>query len=60
MILPDHVPQPSGGGGGSFFGIPCLTSTFAIKWHKTQCRLVGLLFPVIEMVKDLMCIAMME
>lgn len=43
MILPDHVPQPSGGIVVPFFGIPCLTSTLASKMaQKTQCRLVGL------------------
>ena len=43
VILPDHVPQPSGGVVVPFFGIPCLTSTLASKMaQKTQCRLVGL------------------
>ena len=43
IILPDHVPQPSGGVVVPFFGIPCLTSTLASKMaQKTQCRLVGL------------------
>lgn len=43
IILPDHVPQPSGGVVVPFFGIPCLTSTLASKMaQKTQCRLIGL------------------
>ena len=42
VILPDHVPQLSGGVVVPFFGIPCLTSTLASKMtQKTQCRLVG-------------------
>lgn len=43
IILPDHVPQPSGGVVVPFFGIDCLTSTLASKMaQKTQCRLIGL------------------
>ncbi|TXJ08572.1 MAG: lipid A biosynthesis acyltransferase [Acinetobacter sp.] len=43
IILPDHVPQPSGGVVVPFFGIPCLTSTLASKMaQKTQCRLLGM------------------
>lgn len=43
IILPDHVPQPSGGVIVPFFGIPCLTSTLASKMaQKTKCHLIGL------------------
>ncbi len=43
IILPDHVPHPSGGVIVPFFDIPCLTSTLASKMaQKTQCRLIGL------------------
>lgn len=43
VILPDHVPDPSGGVIAPFFGIDCLTSTLASKMaQKTQCKLVGL------------------
>ncbi|MCF9046532.1 lysophospholipid acyltransferase family protein [Acinetobacter nectaris] len=43
VILPDHVPHPSGGVIVPFFGIHTLTSTLASKMaQKTQCRLVGL------------------
>lgn len=43
IILPDHVPQPSGGVIAPFFGIPCLTSTLTSKMaQKTQCKLVGI------------------
>ena len=43
IILPDHVPQPSGGIVVPFFGIPCLTSTLATKMaQKTKCHLIGL------------------
>lgn len=43
VILPDHVPQPSGGVIAPFFDIPCLTSTLASKMaQKTKCKLVGL------------------
>lgn len=43
IILPDHVPQPSGGVIVPFFGVPCLTSTLTSKMaQKTKCRLVGL------------------
>lgn len=43
LILPDHVPQPSGGVIVPFFGINCLTSTLASKMaQKTGCKLVGL------------------
>lgn len=43
IILPDHVPDPSGGVNAPFFGISCLTSTLAPKLaSKTHCRLVGL------------------
>lgn len=43
IILPDHVPHPSGGVIVPFFGINCLTSTLASKMaQKTHCRLIGL------------------
>lgn len=43
VILPDHVPDPSGGVVVPFYGIPCLTSTLASKMaQKTKCKLVGL------------------
>lgn len=43
IILPDHVPQPSGGVQAPFFGIETLTSTLAPKLaSKTKCSLVGL------------------
>lgn len=43
IILPDHVPQHSGGVVVPFFGIPCLTSTLASKMaQKTKCKLIGL------------------
>ena len=43
IILPDHVPDPSGGEVVPFFGIPTLTSTLASKLaSKTNCSLVGL------------------
>lgn len=43
MILPDHVPEPSGGVVVPFFGIETLTSTLASKLaSKTKCDLVGL------------------
>lgn len=43
IILPDHVPDPSGGVIVPFFGINCLTSTLAPKLaSKTDCSLVGL------------------
>ncbi|MFW2177025.1 MULTISPECIES: lysophospholipid acyltransferase family protein [unclassified Moraxella] len=43
IILPDHVPDPSGGVVVPFFGIPTMTSTLAPKLaSKTGCRLVGL------------------
>lgn len=43
IILPDHVPDPSGGVIVPFFGIDTLTSTLASKLaSKTQCALVGL------------------
>lgn len=43
IVLPDHVPDPSGGVIVPFFGIPTLTSTLASKLaQKTQCALVGL------------------
>lgn len=43
VILPDHVPHPSGGVIAPFFGINTLTSTLASKMaQKTKCHLVGL------------------
>ncbi|MBF7682339.1 lysophospholipid acyltransferase family protein [Acinetobacter sp. B5B] len=43
VILPDHVPHPSGGVVVPFFGIHTLTSTLASKMaQKTKCHLVGL------------------
>lgn len=43
IILPDHVPDPSGGVIVPFFGIHTLTSTLAPKLaSKTRCSLVGL------------------
>lgn len=43
IILPDHVPDPSGGVVVPFFGIPTLSSTLAPKLaSKTGCALVGL------------------
>lgn len=43
IILPDHVPDISGGVIVPFFGIPTLTSTLAPKLtQKTGCALVGL------------------
>lgn len=43
IVLPDHVPDPSGGAIVPFFGIETLTSTLASKLaSKTKCALVGL------------------
>ncbi|WP_296405318.1 lysophospholipid acyltransferase family protein [Psychrobacter sp.] len=43
IILPDHVPKPSGGVIVPFFGIETLSSTLAPKLaNKTKCALVGL------------------
>lgn len=43
IILPDHVPDPSGGVVVPFFGIDTLTSTLASKLaSRTKCALVGL------------------
>ena len=43
IVLPDHVPDPSGGVIVPFFGINTLTSTLASKLaNKTKCALVGL------------------
>lgn len=43
IVLPDHVPDLSGGVVVPFFGIPTLSSTLAPKLaSKTQCALVGL------------------
>ncbi len=43
IVLPDHVPDQSGGVVVPFFGIETLTSTLASKLaSKTKCALVGL------------------
>ncbi|MDY6488858.1 lysophospholipid acyltransferase family protein [Acinetobacter faecalis] len=43
VILPDHVPDPSGGIVAPFFGINTLTSTLAPKLaQKTKCRLISM------------------
>ncbi len=43
IVLPDHVPDPSGGVVVPFYGIKTLTSTLASKLaSKTKCALVGL------------------
>lgn len=43
IILPDHVPDPSGGVIVPFFGVKTLTSTLASKLaSRTKCALVGL------------------
>lgn len=43
IILPDHVPDLSGGAVVPFFGVDTLTSTLASKLaSKTRCALVGL------------------
>lgn len=43
IILPDHVPEPSGGVIAPFFGVETLTSTLASKLaSKTNCALIGL------------------
>lgn len=43
ILLPDHVPHPSGGINAPFFGIDTLTSTLAPKLaSKTKCSLIGL------------------
>lgn len=43
IILPDHVPHPSGGVIVPFFGIETLSSTLAPKLaSKTKCALIGL------------------
>ena len=43
IVLPDHVPDPSGGVIVPFFGVETLTSTLASKLaSKTKCALVGL------------------
>lgn len=43
VLLPDHVPDPSGGVVVPFFGIETMTSTLASKLAaKTGCALVGL------------------
>ncbi len=43
IVLPDHVPDPSGGVVVPFFGVNTLTSTLASKLaSKTRCALVGI------------------
>lgn len=43
VILPDHVPDPSGGIIAPFFGVNTLTSTLAPKLaQKTKCRLISM------------------
>lgn len=43
IILPDHLPDASGGIWSDFFGLPVLTSTLAAKLaQKTQCAVVQL------------------
>ena len=43
IILPDHVPHPSGGVYAPFFGKNTLTSSLTPKMAaKTQCKMVGL------------------
>ena len=44
VILPDHVPDPSGGVIAPFFGVNTLTSTLASKLaQKTKCRLISMI-----------------
>lgn len=43
VVLPDHVPDVSGGVIVPFYGIPTISSTLASKLaSKTQCSLIGL------------------
>jgi KDO2-lipid IV(A) lauroyltransferase len=43
IILPDHVPEPSGGIFAPFFGHSVMSSTIVSKLaQKTQCALIGL------------------
>lgn len=43
ILLPDHVPETSGGEMAEFFGVECLTSTLVSKLaQKTGCTVVGL------------------
>lgn len=43
ILLPDHVPETSGGMLADFFGIETLTSTLVSKLaHKTGCSVIGL------------------
>ncbi len=43
VILPDHLPRPSGGIYSHFFGQETLCSTLVSKLaHKTQCHVLGL------------------
>ena len=44
VILPDHVPDPSGGIVAPFFGVNTLTSTLAPKLtQKTKCRVISMI-----------------
>lgn len=43
ILLPDHVPETSGGVMADFFGVDCLTSTLVSKLaQKTGCTVIGL------------------
>lgn len=43
VILPDHLPKPSGGIYADFFGQKTLSITLVSKWAaKTQCKVIGL------------------
>ncbi len=43
ILLPDHVPDSSGGLLADFFGVECLTSTLVSKLaQKTGCAVIGL------------------
>lgn len=43
ILLPDHVPETSGGVMADFFAVECLTSTLVSKLaQKTGCRVIGL------------------
>lgn len=43
IVLPDHVPETSGGVMADFFGVSTLTSTLVSKLaQKTGCRVIGL------------------
>lgn len=43
IVLPDHVPHPTGGVIAPFFGVPTLSGTLCTKLaQKTNCHLIGL------------------